>query len=109
MLKKALLLTTSTLVLSACATLYTTSHDWRLPGGLANYVITATLNVGLFVSDATIAVNGRQVLAGQSFFWTDLIDMSGTVDGLPINALCNKSSKNCDVSIAGIHAATLSF
>src|SRR5579859_3447225 len=99
MLKKALLLTTSTLALSACGTLYTTSHDWRLPGGLANYVIGATLSVGLFTSEASVAVNGRQVLQGQSFFWTDLIDMSGTVDGLPINALCHKSAKTCDVSI----------
>ena len=109
MLKKALLLTTSTLALSACGTLYTTSHDWQLPGGLANYVITATMNVGLFVSDATISVNGRQVLAGQSFFWSDQIGMEGVVDNLPITAACNKSSKTCEVGIAGIHAATLSF
>jgi hypothetical protein len=108
-MRNTLLLAATALLLSACGTLYTTSHDWRLPGGLAQYTITATLSVGLFVSDATIAVNGRQILAGESYFWTDLIDMSGTVDGLPINALCNKGSKVCDVSIAGIHAATLKF
>ena len=109
MLKKTLLVSAAALALSACGALYTTSHDWRLPGGLAQYTIGATLSVGLFVSDATISVNGRQILSGEPYFWTDLIDMSGTVDGLPINALCNKSSKVCDVSIAGIHAATLKF
>ncbi len=109
MSKKALVLAAATLALSACGTLYTTSRDWRLPGGLANYTISATLNVGLFVSNATIAVNGREVLSGQSFFWSDQIDMAGTVDNLPINAACDKSSKRCEVSIAGIHAATLSF
>jgi hypothetical protein len=109
MLKKTLLPGAATLALSACGTLYTTSHDWRLPGGLAQYTITATMNLGLFVSDASIAVNGRPILTGQSFFWSDEIAMSGTVDGLPIVALCDKGSKRCDVSIAGLHAATLSF
>lgn len=107
--RRILLLAISIPALGACTTLYTTSRDWRLPGGLAKYEITATMDVGLFVSDATIAVNGRQVLSGQSFFWSDTIDMSGTVDQLPILAACNKSSKRCEVSIAGIHAATLSF
>lgn len=107
--KAPLLLGATTLLLSACGALYTTSHDWRLPGGLSKYTITATMNVGLFVSDASIAVNGRQVLAGESFFWTDEIDMAGSVDGLPITAACNKADKRCEVSIAGFHAATLSF
>jgi len=107
--KNALLLGAATLALSACGTLYTTSHDWRLPGGLAQYTITATMDVGLLVSDASIAVNGRRVLAGQSFFWSDQIAMEGTVDNLPITALCDKGSKRCEVSIAGLHAATLDF
>jgi hypothetical protein len=107
--KKALLSSAAALALSACGTLYTTSHDWRLPGGLAQYTITATMDVGLFVSHATIAVNGRQILAGDSAFFSDEIDMAGSIDNLPITAACNRSSKRCDVSIAGIHAATLSF
>lgn len=107
--KKAFLVSGAALALSACGSLYTTSHDWRLPGGLAKYTITATMDVGLFVSHATIAVNGREILSGTSGFLSDEIDMTGSVDNLPINAACNKSSKRCEVSIAGIHAATLSF
>lgn len=107
--KKALFAAAVALALSACGTLYTTSHDWRLPGGLAKYTITATMDVGLFFSHATIAVNGREILAGDSAFLSDEIDMSGAIDNLPIVAACNKSSKRCEVSIAGIHAASLSF
>lgn len=107
--KKALLLSASTFLLSACVTLYTTSRDFRLPGGLSKYDITATLNVGLFFSSASIAVNGNQVLSGESAFLGDTIAMNGSVDGLPIEALCNKNDKKCDVRIAGIHAATLNF
>jgi hypothetical protein len=108
-MKKILITGAAALLLSACGTLYTTSHDWHLPGGLAKYTITATMDVGLFVSHATIAVNGREILSGDSGFLSDEIDMSGSVDNLPITAVCSKSNKHCDVSIAGIHAATLSF
>jgi hypothetical protein len=98
-----------TLTLSACGTLYTASRDFRLPGGLARYDISATMNVGLFVSSASIAVNGREVLSGTSGFLSDTIVMNGEVDHLPIEAVCNKSDKRCDVSIAGLHIGVLSF
>lgn len=103
------LLAAASLLLSACGTLYTASRDFRLPGGLAKYDITATMNVGLFVSTASIAVNGREVLSGASGFLSDTIAMSGNVDNLPIEALCSKSDKHCDVSIAGLHVGVLSF
>ena len=109
MFKNALLLTAATLALSACGTLYTANRDFRLPGGLAKYDITATMNVGLFFSQASIAVNGREVLSGESAFLSDTIVMNGSVDNLPIEATCSKSDHKCDVSIAGIHAAQLTF
>jgi hypothetical protein len=103
------LLAAAGLLLSACGTLYTASRDFRLPGGLAKYDITATMNVGLFFSTASIAVNGRQVLQGESAFLSDTVAMAGSVDGLPIEALCNRSDRKCDVSIAGLHVGVLSF
>ena len=95
--------------LSACATLYTTTRDWKLPGGLARYTITAQLNVGFFSRSAIISINGRPLLTGTSYFWSNTIEMSGSYDGVPIAAICDDSAKTCDVSIANFHAATLKF
>jgi hypothetical protein len=97
------------LALSACAPLYTTTRDWRAPAILGDYKVSATMNVGLLISDVTISVNGRQVLAGQSWFWSDNITMEGTVENLPIVALCNISGKTCDVTIAGFAGVKVNF
>jgi hypothetical protein len=109
MRSKALLTAALALSLSACGTLYTKSHDWKLPAGLGRYTITARMDVGLLTRTATILVNDKTILTGEAWFWSDTIDMDGTVDHFPIHALCSKSAKTCDVSIAGFHAATLSF
>jgi hypothetical protein len=100
---------TLSLALSACGTIYSKSHDWKLPAGLGNYTITAQMDIAFLTRTATILVNGKQVLTGQAWFWSDTIDMDGTVDHFPIHASCSESAKTCDVSIAGFHAATLSF
>ena len=106
---KALLTAFLSIMLAACATLYSSSHDWKLPAGLGNYVITAKIDVGFLTRQATISVNGKEVLTGQSYFWSNTINMSGTVDHFPITAVCDRDAKTCDVAIAGIHAATLQF
>lgn len=106
---KALVAAALAVSLSACATLYSTSRDWKLPAGLGNYTLSATMSASLFTWEATISVNGKEVLTGQSFFWSDTVTMSGTVDRLPVAAVCNQHEKTCDVSIAGIHAAVLRF
>lgn len=108
MLKKILTITLA-LTLSACAPLYTTTRDWNAPPILGDYRVSATMNVGLFINDVTISVNGRQVLAGQTWFWSDTITMEGTVQNLPITALCSISGKTCDVTIAGISGVRVNF
>lgn len=95
--------------LSACGTLYSTSRDWKLPAGLGHYTLSARVSIGLLTRQATISVNGRDVLSGESWIWSDTIAMSGSVEGLPIEALCDRDAKTCDVSIAGMHAALLKF
>jgi hypothetical protein len=35
--------------------------------------------------------------------------MSGTINNLPLNAVCSVGSKKCAIAIAGIHAVTLNF
>lgn len=95
------------LALGACATLYTTQREWRLPGGLARFEVSAQLQVGLLTRRATIAVNGREILSGEAWFWSDSIDLSGSVEGLPIDALCRRSEKTCEISIAGIRLPAL--
>ena len=57
----------------------------------------------------TISVNGREVLAGQSWFWSDSLTLEGEVNHLPIAALCHIKAKTCDVTIAGIPGITLNF
>ena len=109
MLLTAALTLSLALGLSACGTLYSKSHDWKLPAGLGNYTLTAQMDVSLFTRTATILVNGKPVLTGQAYFWSDTIDMDGTVDRFPIHGTCSESAKTCDVSIAGFHAATLTF
>jgi hypothetical protein len=97
------------LSLAACASLYTTSRNWKMPAGLGDYDLTATMSVGLLIRQITISVNGRELLAGQSWFWSDSIDMEGTIDRFPIAALCHIDVKQCDVTIAGIRGITLNF
>lgn len=109
MLKKILLTSTLAFALSACAPIYTTTRDWQAPPFLGNYDVSATMNVGLLISDVTISVNGREVLAGQSWFWSDSLTLEGEVNHLPIAALCHIKAKTCDVTIAGIPGITLNF
>lgn len=109
MRSKALLTAALTLALSACGPLYSRSHDWKLPAGLGNYTLTARMDFGFLTRTATILVNDKPILTGQTWFWSDTIDMDGTVNHFPIHATCTESAKTCDVSIAGIHAATLQF
>jgi hypothetical protein len=97
------------LALAACGTLYSKSHDWKLPGGLGHYTVSARLDVGLFVRTVTISVNGEQVLSGSSGFWSHRIDMSGEYKGVPLNADCDTDDKKCDISIAAFRAFTLDF
>ena len=106
---KISLVVASAIALSACAPLYSTTRDWRTPPLLGNYELSATLSVGIFTWGAAISVNGRELLSGQSFFWTDTVAMSGTIDQFPIAAICAKNAKTCDVTIAGIHAGVLRF
>jgi hypothetical protein len=108
MLKK-ILTATMALFLSACAPLYTTTRDWKAPPIVGDYTVSATMNVGLLISDVTISVNGRQALAGQSWFWSDSITLEGEVERLPIVALCHIKAKTCDVTLAGLLNAKLKF
>lgn len=108
MLKKILTIALA-FSLSACAPIYTTTRDWKAPSILGNYNVSATMNVGLLINDVTISVNGRQVLAGQTWFWSDTISMEGTVERVPIAALCSIGGKTCDVTIAGISGVKVNF
>jgi hypothetical protein len=109
MKKRTLLMALLPLMLSACATLYSTRGEWRLPGGFGNYVLSAQMSVGFLTRQITISVNDRELMTGQGYWWADNILLSGTLEGFPIDAVCNQQSKKCDVNIVGIHAATLSF
>jgi hypothetical protein len=108
MFKKILAITLA-LSLSACAPLYTTTRDWKTPPFIGDYTVSATMNVGLLISDVTISVNGRQALAGQSWFWSDTLTLEGEVEHLPIVALCHIKAKTCDVTLAGLLNTKLKF
>ena len=109
-MNKTLLATLAAAVLlSGCATLYSTHREWRLPGGFGNYVMSAQMSVGFLTRQVTISVNDRELLSGQSYWWEDRIEMAGVIDRLPIAAVCMQTSKTCDVSIAGFRAVTLNF
>jgi hypothetical protein len=109
MKKTALLTAVAAVALSACTTLYSKDREWKLPAGLGNYVISARVDVGFLTRTATISVNGREILTGEAYFWSNSITMSGTIDHFPITAVCDRDAKSCDVAIAGIHAAALQF
>ena len=106
---RSLLLAMLTLALSACSTLYSKERDWKLPGGLGRYTLSARMDISFLTRQITISVNNREILYGESYLWSDQIDMNGTLDGFPMTATCDKNAKTCDVNIANIHAATLSF
>ena len=95
--------------LTGCMTLYSTDRSWKLPGTSGSYSLSARMNIGLLTREATISVNGRELLRGSSYFWSDRIHMSGTLEGLPIDADCSEGSRACKVTIAGLHAATLAL
>ena len=97
------------LSLSACAPLYTTTRDWKAPPVIGDYTVSATMNVGLLITDVTISVNGEQVLAGQSWFWSDTLTLEGDVKHVPIAALCHIKDKTCDVTLAGLLNTKLKF
>jgi len=97
------------LMLSACVTLYSKEREWKLPAGMGSYLISARINAGLLTREAVISVNGQEVLRGSAFFWSNTIVMSSTIDQLPIDALCDREARSCDVRIAGIYAASLRF
>ncbi|GEM_PF-1800108 len=107
--KTALCTIVLALFLSACVPLYTKTRDWKAPPIVGDYTVSATMNVGLLINDVTISVNGRQVLAGQSWFWSDSITLEGEVERLPIVALCHIKAKACDVTLAGLLNAKLKF
>jgi hypothetical protein len=109
MQKKTLTLLALPLALSACTTLYTKERDWKLPGGLGRYTLSARMDVGFLTRTITISVNNRELLSGSGYLWSDQIDMTGNLDGFPLAASCHKDAKTCDVSIAGFQAATLNF
>lgn len=106
---QTLLLVVIALTLSACTTLYSKERDWKLPGGLGRYTLSARMDISFFTRQITISVNNREVLYGEGYLWSDTIDMAGSLDGFPIAATCDKNAKTCDVTIANIHAAKLSF
>ncbi len=97
------------LSLSACTTVYSKDHEWKVPGGLGHYTLSARMDISFLTRQITLSVNNREVLYGEGYLWSDTIDMSGSLDGFPIMATCDKNAKTCDVTIANIHAATLSF
>ena len=97
------------LSLSACAPLYTTTRDWKAPPFVGDYTVSATMNVGIFITDVTISVNGQQVLAGQQWFWSDTLTLEGDVQHIPIAALCHIKAKTCDVTMAGLINTQLKF
>jgi hypothetical protein len=106
---RSLLLMITALALSACTTLYSKERDWKLPGGLGRYTLSARMDISFFTRQITISVNNREVLYGEGYLWSDLINMNGSLDGFPMTAVCDKNAKTCEVTIANIHAATLSF
>ncbi len=106
---KALLIGVLTVALSGCVTLYSTDRHWKLPGVWGNYVLSAKMTMDLFTWEAAVSVNGREVLTGQSYFWSHVITMNSTIAQLPVVAVCDKDAKQCDVSIAGVHAALLNL
>lgn len=108
-LKSALGIVVLALSLSACAPLYTTTRDWKAPPMLGDYTVSATMNVGLFISDVTIYVNGEKALAGQSWFWSDTLTLEGDVKHIPVAALCHIKAKTCDVTLAGLLNTKLKF
>ena len=108
MLKKFLVVALA-LSLSACASLYTTSRDWKLPAGLGDYTLKANLSVGLFIRRIEISVNDKPILAGESWFWQDTVTMEGAVHGIPLAALCHINDKQCDLTIAGFAGISLKF
>lgn len=108
MFKKFLILALA-LTLSACASLYTTSRDWKLPAGLGDYSLKANLSVGLLMRNVDISLNEKTILAGQSWFWEDTITMEGAVQGIPLAALCHVDDKRCDLTIAGFSGIKLKF
>ncbi|TXI09890.1 MAG: hypothetical protein E6Q76_04925 [Rhizobium sp.] len=97
------------LTLSACAPLYSTTRDWKAPPFVGDYVVSATMNVGLFITDVTISVNGRKALSGQQWFWSDTLTLEGDVEHVPVAALCHIKAKTCDVTIAGLLNTKLQF
>jgi len=97
------------LSLSACVPLYTKTRDWKAPPIMGDYTVSATMNVGLLTRDVTISVNGRQALAGQSWFWSDTLTLEGEVEHVPVVALCHINAKTCDVTLAGLLNARLKF
>ena len=108
-MRKNILIALLSLPLSACVTLYSTTRDWKAPPLVGDYTVSATMNVGLLISDVTISVNGRQVLAGQQWFWSDNLTLEGDVDHVPIAALCHIKAKTCDVTLAGLINTKLKF
>jgi hypothetical protein len=106
---KKILAAALALSISACAPLYTTTREWKAPPMLGDYTVSATMNVGLLISDVTIYVNGRQALAGQSWFWSDDLTLEGDVQHVPIVALCHIKAKTCDVTLAGLLNTKLKF
>ncbi len=108
-MSKKILTVALALSLSACVPLYSTTRDWKAPPMLGDYTVSATMNVGLLISDVTIFVNGKQVLAGQSWFWSDNLTLEGEVEHVPILALCHINAKTCDVTLAGLINTKLKF
>lgn len=106
---RSLLLMTTALALGACSTLYSKEYEHKLPPPLGNYTLSARMDISFLTRQITISVNNREVLYGEGYLWSDTINMTGSLDGFPMTAACNKDAKTCDVSIAHFHAATLSF
>ena len=88
--------------LSGCVTFYQKDREWGLPGGLLNFSIRAHLGVGPFYREASIFVNGEEVLSGRSWFWSDIIEMTGAFQGIPLGATCDTETKICDLVVAGV-------
>lgn len=106
---RLLLSMTLALSLGACTSLYSKEREWKLPGSLGHYTLTARMDISFLTRQITILVNNREVLYGEAYVWSDTINMTGTVDGFPIAAACDKNARACDVTVAGFRAATLNF
>ncbi|TXH02611.1 MAG: hypothetical protein E6R07_14905 [Nevskiaceae bacterium] len=107
--RRLALAATLTALLGGCATLYSTTREWKLPGGLARYTLKAQMSFGFLTRQIAISINDRPLLTGESYWWSDTTTMSGAIEGLPLDATCNNAAKTCEVAIAGIHAASLKF